>query len=232
MIASGMSGLTSEPRRGQNKKESQCRDALGRTVLDTVGAAQDPKKDRANSINEEEDPSHCSQKDIERCEAIGVVDESDTQSEKNPANNIIADARSKYSDTDRSSEDLKLRKNTAEDRERGNGECSSDEESKGAELHILHGSLVAIFFIQAPGNSNTKTKGQHHTGEADTDSDAPIGLEHARIDFETDEEEEEQETDGGDIAEDGHGLGGEDVLLEAGDAHHHRRTEDDAADDF
>jgi hypothetical protein len=100
MIASGMSGLTSEPRRGQNKKESQCRDALGRTVLDTVGATQDPKKDRANSINEEEDPSHCSQKDIERCEAIGVVDEGDAQSEKNPANYIIADARSKYSDAD------------------------------------------------------------------------------------------------------------------------------------
>jgi hypothetical protein len=67
------------------------------TVLDTICSAQDPEEDRAHSIDKEENPSDRSQEYIQRCEPIGVVDKSDTEGEKNPADNIVSNASSKDS---------------------------------------------------------------------------------------------------------------------------------------
>lgn len=71
------------------------------------------------------------------------------------------------------------------------------------------------------GKGDTETERQDHTGQPDACRNLPIRSKHAGINFETDEEEEEQEAQARDIAQDGHRCGRKDVLLEAGNSHHH-----------
>lgn len=85
---------------------------------------------------------------------------------------------------------------------------------------------------QAPGDRTTQAKGQYHAGEADAQSNAPVGHEHADVDLEADEEQEQHEADIGDQIQVGHGRRRKDGILEARDAHHHRGAQNDAADDL
>jgi hypothetical protein len=92
--------------------------------------------------------------------------------------------------------------------------------------------LMSKLIIQPPSNSTSQTKRQRHTGQANADGHFPIADEEAQIDLEADEEEKKYESQIGDEREVRHGGGGEYGVCEAWDSSHHRRAQQDAADDF
>lgn len=127
---------------------------------------------------------------------------------------------------------MQLRQNTAQNGKGSDGQSGTNEERIGTKRHVLQGALDAELVIEAPGDSDTETEGDNHAGEAHTKGNAPVAAEHASINFEADEEQEKEQAEVCNVGEDGHRGGGEDVLLEAGDAHHDRGAQDDAADDL
>lgn len=86
--------------------------------------------------------------------------------------------------------------------------------------------------IETPCDGAAQAEGQDHACEADGQGDAPVAGEKADVDLEGDQEEEDDQAEVGDVVEDGHGVCGKDVVLEARDSHHDRGSQQDAANDL
>lgn len=89
---------------------------------------------------------------------------------------------------------------------------------------VFFTEIATELIVNTMGKGNTETEWQDHAGQADAHGNLPIRTKHSGINFEADEEEKEQEAQVGNVAQNGHRFGREDVLLEIGDSHHHRRT--------
>lgn len=221
-----------EPGGGEDEQEGQADHGFGGAVLQASVAAQDPDEAGPDAKDQEQRPADDAEEGPEGGEAAAVVDEGDAQRQQDPADDVVADAGGEGGDADDVAEQLQLGQDAAEHGEGGDGEGGADKEAEDAEADGL-GALVALkLLVQAPGDGVAEAEGQGHARERHADGGPPVVAEHAQIDLEAGQEEEDDEAEIGNVGQDGHAVGGEDVGLEAGDAHHDGRAEQDAADDL
>lgn len=188
-------------------------------------------KDGPDSKDQKEEPAHGDEKDVEGRQTIGVVDEGHGEREQDPADDIIAHTSSEDGDANRVTEEVEFREDAAQDRESGDSQSGTDEETEDAEVNVV-GDLILELVVYAPCDGVPQAKGQDKTTQADAQGNAPIGGEQADVDFESDEEKKQDEAEVGDVVEHGKRIGGEDVFFKVRDARQHGRTQQNAADDL
>lgn len=214
---------TGEPGRSEDQQQGHSNHALRRAILDTAGLAESPVKYRLDRIDQEEEPAHGDEKDIERRQTAGVVHEGHGEREEDPADHIIAHTSSEDGDANRVAEEVEFREDTAQDRKSGDSQSGTDEKAEDTEVDVV-GDLAFKLVVYTPSDGVAQAKGQEKTTQADAEGNAPIGGEQADVDLESDEEEKQDEAEVGDVVEHGKRFGGEDVFFEVRDARQHRRA--------
>lgn len=189
-------------------------------------------ENRLHSKEQEQCPSHTAEETPQRCQSRVVVDQGDTEGKKNPARYVVSDTSRQDSNTDVGPEQLQLGENAAQHGEGSDSHGRTDEQTIHAEVDRNQAGILSELVIQAICDGDSEAEGDTHSRKPDAKGNLPIGREQPDVDLQCDQKQENNESQIGYIVEHRHGLGRENGLLEPRDAHHHRRTQDDSANDL
>jgi hypothetical protein len=100
---------------GEDEGDDKDHDALGRSLFEGTVPVQEAQEERPDDVDEEEGPANGAEEDVEDRDAGAGIDESDGQGEKDPADDIVADARGENRDANVVLQEAKLGEDAGQD---------------------------------------------------------------------------------------------------------------------
>lgn len=138
---------------------------MGGSILETACPPKAPNEGRTNPIDQEQGPAHGTQQSPQSGQARGVIDESDTEGQQDPASHVVHDAGGQNGDTNVRTQQVELCQDATENWESGDGQGRADEESVDAEIDLDSVCVVTELVVQAIGNSDAEGKRHGHAGQ-------------------------------------------------------------------
>lgn len=148
----------------ESEEDDEDHDALRRTLLEAAGSVKEANEERSNDEDENEDPADSAEDNVEDRDARSGVGEGDGESEKAPADDIVAYACRQRRHADVIAQEAELGEDARQYREGGDGHGDADEEEKVTKIGVCR---VDESIVDADCDGCAQGEGQDHADDGD-----------------------------------------------------------------